>query len=332
MKPRARSLGAACRAPPAVLAAARRGLPAMFAPACAGLLAVLTAACGAGEGGRVVRVGGSSSLYPLSVAVADDLAAARPDARIVVAKSGTAGGLRRLCEGGIDVSGASRPISTAEAALCRAAGIDYLAIPVARDGIAIVVNAANTVLECLTLGELARLWEPSSPVRRWRDLRPALPAETIRLFGPGSDSGTFDFFTNVVVGRPGASRVDYYQTEDNNLIARGIAGDRWALGYLGSAATATDHTVLRTVAVDTGFGCVLPTGEAVSDGRYSPLSRDLYLYVALGSLTRRDVYDFVHHYVASTARLSRMTGFVALPAAEYGRGLDLLARTRGEAP
>lgn len=299
---------------------------------CLGFVGSIVAACSGGDGGagRVVRVGGSSSLYPLSVVVADDLAAAHPEARLVVGISGTAGGLRRLCEGEIDVSGASRPISTAESARCREVKMEYLEVPVARDGIAIVANPANTAARCLTLDELARLWEPSSSVRRWRDLRPALPAETIRLFGPGSDSGTFDFFTNVVVGRPGASRVDYYQTEDDNLIGRGVAGDRWALGYLGSAAVGTNRTLLRTVAVDTGFGCVLPTEAAISDGRYSPLARDLYLYVALASLARPDVYDFVQHYVESAERLSRTTGYVALPAAEYDRALEVLARARPE--
>jgi len=315
-------------------ASTMKSLPRCPAIARAGLLAVLAAGCGGsdGEAGRVVRVGGSSSLYPPSVAVAADLAAARPKARIVVSVSGTVGGLRRLCDGGIDVAGASRPIATAEAARCRARGVEYVAFPVARDGVAIVVNAANTVPQCLTLAELARLWEPSSSVRRWRDLRPALPAEAIRLFGPGSDSGTFDFFTNVILGRPGASRADYYRTEDDNLIARGVGGDRWALGYLGSASAGADDARLRAVAVDTGFGCVLPTEEAVSDGRYSPLSRDLYLYVALASLARRDVYDFVHHYVAAAERLSGTTGYAALPAAEYGRALAELARTRAESP
>ncbi len=280
-----------------------------------------------------MRVDGSSSLYALSVAAAADLAAVRPGARIAVGMSGTVGGLRRLCDGGIDVAGASRPISTAESARCRAEGLEYLAVPVARDGVAIVVNAAsNAALQCLTLGELARLWEPSSAVRSWRDLRPAFPAETIRLFGPGNDSGTFDFFTNVVVGRPGASRVDYYRTEDDNLIARGVAGDRWALGYLGSAAVGADRARLRTLAVDTGFGCAFPTEEAVSDGRYSPLSRDLYLYVSLASLARREVHQFVRHYVASAERLSRPAGYVPLPAAEYERGLAELARIRGESP
>lgn len=300
----------------------------------AGLLAVLMTACGGSDGqrGRVVRVDGSSSLYPLSVAVANDLAATRPGTRIVVDISGTGGGLRRLCEGEIDVSGASRPISTAESARCRAEGIEYLAVPVARDGIAVVVNPANAAPRCLTLAELARLWEPSSPVQSWRDLRPALPGETIRLFGPGSDSGTFDFFTNVVMGRPGASRVDYYRTEDDNLIARGVAGDRWALGYLGSAVIGTDDALVRTVAVDTGFGCVFPTGEAISDGSYSPLSRDLYLYVALSSLARPDVQDFVQHYVASAERLSRPAGYAPLPAAEYERGLELLTRMRVGSP
>lgn len=302
--------------------------------AAAGLASVAVLSCSDNVTGsdRVVLVGGSSSLYPLSEAVAEDLAGGRPSARVVVGVAGSVGGFRRLCDGDLDVAGASRPISTAEAAKCRVRGIGYLAMPITRDGVAIVANAANAAPACLTLDELARLWEPASPVTTWRDLRPALPAETIRLFGPGPHSGTFEFFTNVVVGRPGASRPDYYQTEDDNLIARGVAGDRWALGYFGSASLAANPERLRSVAVNTGFGCVLPTDDAISDGRYSPLSRDLYLYVAHQALDRPEVYEFVQHYIDNAERLSGDVGYVALAPAEYLRNQALLARTRAESP
>ena len=302
-----------------LVGATAAGLLAVFVPSCSGDL-------------LVVSVGGSSSLYPLSEAVAGDFAASRPNARVTVGASGSEGGFRRLCSGELDIAGASRPISTAEAERCRTAGMSYLAIPIARDGVAVVANQANAAVQCLTLEELRRLWGPSSPVTTWRDLRPAYPAEVIRLFGPGPGSGTFDFFTSVVVGRPGASRADYYQTDGDNLIAHGVAGDSWALGYFGSASFAANRDRLRAVPVDTGFGCVLPTDEAVSDGTYSPLSRDLYLYVADATLARPEVYDFVQHYVTAAERMSTLTGYVPLPHAEYLRSRTLLAGTRSEIP
>ena len=293
-------------------------------------LAPLVPSCAGDE--TVVSVGGAGSLYPLSEAVAEDYAAARPGARITVDASGSVGGLRRLCSGELDIAGASRPISNAESERCRAAGRRYLAIPIVRDGVAIVANQANTVAGCLTLDELRRLWEPSSSVGMWRDLRPAYPAEDIRLFGPGPGSGTFEFFTGVVVGRPGASRADYYQTEADNLIAHGVAGDRWALGYFGSASFAANRERLRTVAVDTGYGCVAPTDEAVSDGTYSPLSRDLYLYVTHSTLARPEVHDFVRHYVTTASRLATLAGYVPLPPAEYARSRALLEGAMGNRP
>ena len=296
----------------------------------AGPFAASVLSCGRDTG--VVSVGGSRSLSPLSEAVAESFAAARPSAQVTVGASGSGGGFRRLCSGALDVVGASRPISTAESERCRRAGLRYLAFPIARDGLAIVVNKANAAAQCLTLEELRRLWEPASAVARWRDLRPAYPAETIRLYGPGPGSGTFDSFTSVVVGRPGASRTDYYQTDGDNLIAHGVAGDRWALGYFGSASFAANMDRLRAVAVDTGFGCVLPTDEAVSRGAYSPLSRDLFLYVADETLARPEVYDFVLHYVTTAEHLSTLTGYVPLPPAEYARSRALLAATRGDSP
>lgn len=297
-----------------------------------GLLALVTACtvatqAGCGAPGRVA-VGGSSSLYALSEAVAESFTGVQPDSRVTVGFSGTAGGFRQLCDGEIDIAGASRRISATEAARCSALDFAFLEIPVARDGIVIVANPANTIVECLTLEELTRLWGSAGEVRTWRDLRPAFPAETIRFFGPGPDSGTFRLFTSVVVGRPGASRADHYQSENDDLIARGVAGGRWGLGYFGSAVYTRNRESLRAVPVDTGFGCVEPTPEAVADGRYSPLARDLFIYVGVDALTREEVYALVEHYLSAAATLAVETGYAALPAAEYTRGRAVLESAR----
>ena len=301
----------------------RGGLPGLAAALAAGAAAAL-AGCAAFGDERVVTVGGSSSLYALSEAVAESYAGIRPGFRVAVGFSGSAGGLRKLCDGEIDIAGASRRISAAEAARCGGQGVSVVEIPVARDGIVVVANPRNTVVECLALDELTRVWEPDPEVSTWRDLRPAFPAERLRLFGPGPDSGTFHFFTSVVVGRSGAIRMDHYRSEDDDLIARGVAGDRWGLGYLGSAVHARHRERLRIVPVDTGFGCVDPTPGAVADGSYSPLVRDLFIYVGAASLARDEVRGLAEHYVHAAAVLAEETGYVPLPAAEYVRARALL--------
>ncbi|MCY3676679.1 MAG: PstS family phosphate ABC transporter substrate-binding protein [Gemmatimonadetes bacterium] len=299
--------------------------------AIAGSMAVLLL-CGCGaDGGRVVVIDGSSSLYPLTEAVSEAFAREHPAARVVIRVSGSGGGLRRLCEDEADIAAASRLMTAAEMARCRAAGRRFLSLPVARDGVVMVVNSANDAVACLTLAELGRIWGPEAAVTTWRDLRPALPAERVRLFGPGPDSGTFRFFTRVVVGRPGASRTDYYRTEDDHLVARGVAGDRWSLGYFGSANHTAHSGRLRMLAVDTGFGCVLPTPAAIRDGRYSPLSRDLHLYVKSALLADQDVFDFIEHFVSASELLASETGYTPLPAAEYSRNRALLSEARSEA-
>lgn len=292
--------------------------------AAAALLACTPA--GAGDAGRMVAVGGSSSLGPLVEAVAEEFARRSPERRVAVSLSGSGGGFRRLCEGEIDVAGASRPISAVEAARCREAETGYLALPVARDGVTVVVNSGNHDVECLTLDELERVWAPSGRVATWRDLRPGLPAEKMRLYGPGSDSGTFDFFTTVVAGRTGASRADYYQTENDHLVARGVAGHRWALGYFGFAHYAANRRVLKAVAVDAGFGCVLPSRESLADGRYSPLARDLYIYVREAALARQAVREFASFFVAAGQGLAVEVGYAPLPAGEHDRSAALLER------
>ena len=299
----------------------------------------LAAGCGGGgaearsAGSAVVVVGGSSSLTPLAERVAEAFAEQRPEYAVAVRPSGSGNGFRGLCRGDVEVAAASRPISAAEAALCRDAGVDYLAVPVVRDGVTVVANPANTGAACLTLAELGRIWEPSSRVATWRDLRPGLPREKVRLYGPGPDSGTFDFFTTVVAGRARASRTDYYQTENDHWIARGVAGHRWALGYFGHAHYANNRERLRAVAVDAGFGCVLPSPAAFRDGLYGPLARDLHLYVGRRSLARPEVYDLVQFFVAASETLAVEAGYAPLPASEYERGREMLssaaARTSG---
>lgn len=291
------------------------------------VLSALLAGCSAdgGDGGSILILGGSSSVYPLSEAVAEDFAREHPGSRIVVRVSGTSGGLRRLCEGEIHIAGASRPMTSAEAARCRSNGIGYLALPVARDGVAVVVNAGNDAADCLTLAELRRLWEPGSAVSTWRDLRPGLAAERIRLFGPGTVSGTYHFFTSVVMGRAGASRADHYQTEDDHLIARGVAGNRWALGYLGSASYAANEEHVRALAVDTGFGCERPTPATIGDGSYGSLARDLYIYVGMYNNMYNILYNFAVHYVSVSQVLAGEMGYAPLPAGEYQRSLARLA-------
>lgn len=294
---------------------------------------IATVACGhPGSGGAAVTVGGSSSLYPLSEAVAESFLEMAPEQRVAVSVSGTAGGLRRLCEGDLDIAGASRRISAAEAERCGAMGFRYIEMPVARDGIVVAANTENDVVNCFTLEELRRLWGPDEAVRSWRDLRPDYPAETIRLFAPGPGSGTFRYFTSIVVGRPGAGRSDHYRTEDDDLIARGVAGDRWGLGYLGSAAYFRNRGHLRAIPVDTGFGCVPPTVEAVADGRYSPLARDLYIYVGLASLARDEVFALAGHYLGEAAILAVETGYVPLVESEYIRGRAAIAAAREGGP
>ena len=299
-------------------------VPAPAAPALA--LSVLLA-CSGGHG-SVVAVDGSSSLYPLSEAVAEAYQDDRPGARVTVALSGSGSGLRQLCAGTIDVAGASRPLSADEARLCRARGLHPLALLVARDGVALVVNARNADVACLTLDELGRLWHPDSRVTTWRDLRPGLPSARVRLLGPGSGSATFHFFTTEVVGQRGLSRADYHHTENDFLIARGVAGHRWALGYFGSAYVAGGRNHIRALEVDTGFGCVFPTPKAVTDGRYGPLVRDLYIYVTGTSLARPSVLSFVSYYVDRAGLIGAELGYGALSADEYVRGRALLAGAR----
>jgi phosphate transport system substrate-binding protein len=278
------------------------------------------------EGGGLagsIEADGSSTVLPITEAVAEEFQLAHPDAQVTVARAGTGGGFQRFCAGETDISNASRPISDDERASCSAAGIEFIEMPVAWDGLSVVVNSGNSFLQCLTMDELKRIWEPNSAVTNWRDLRPALPAEKINLYGPGTDSGTFDYFTEEVVGTTGSSRADYQASEDDNILVQGVSGDVNSLGYFGYAYYLANQSRLKLVGVDAGSGCITPTDETIANSTY-PLSRPLFIYVKRASLERPVVGEFIRFYMESATELVPSTGYHALDAAAYQENLAKL--------
>jgi phosphate transport system substrate-binding protein len=295
------------------------------------MLVVLMVACGGsgeaggpGKGG-VVTVDGSSTVYPITEAMAEEFGISTSGAvNVTIAYSGTGGGFKRFCAGETDISNASRHISQAERDTCAAAGIEWLEIPVATDGLTVVVNPANTFVQCLTVAELRSVWEPGSSVDRWSQVRAGWPDEEMKLYGPGTNSGTFDYFTEAIMGEAGAIRDDYTASEDDNVLVQGVEGDGTALGFFGYAYYAENTSRLRSVAVDGGAGCIQPTPVTVRDGTYAPLSRPLFIYVKRTALARPAVNDFVRFYLENAEILVPEVGYIPLPAEEYQAQLSAL--------
>lgn len=272
---------------------------------------------GGGEGGQLsgtITIDGSSTVYPITQAVAEEFMAEHPGVNVTVGVSGTGGGFQKFTRGEIEISNASRPIEADEQAAAEEAGIEYTELQVALDGIAVVVNPQNDWVDHLTVGELKRIWEPNSTVRTWRDVRPEWPDEPIRLYGPGTDSGTFDYFTEAVVGKEGASRTDYTASEDDNQLVTGVANDKYALGYFGFAYYVENRDKLRAVPIDGGRGPVEPTEETIASGSYTPLSRPLFIYVNNEAYrTRPEVRAFVDYYLEVVGELAPEVGYIPLP-------------------
>ena len=292
-------------------------------------LLVLLPACGAGpdEGlSGQVTIDGSSSTYPIAEAVAEEFQLLTPRVLVAVGRSGTRGGFERFCRGAADVATASRPITGAEEARCATNGIEYLELPVALDGLSVVANLQNTFVDCLTVEELRRIWRPGSTVRTWRDVRAELPPAPIQLYGPGTDSGTFAFFTEAIMGEVGASRADFHASEDDNVLVRGLMGDRNALGYFGFAYVAEYAGSLKVLGVDGGGGCVLPAAETIREGGYAPLSRRLFIYVKTDSLQRPGMWAFMDYFMTHALELIPPTGLFTLPEHVYKENLELLER------
>jgi phosphate transport system substrate-binding protein len=276
----------------------------------------------------VVSLDGSSTVYPISEAVAEEFLAAAPQVRTTVGVSGTGGGFKRFLAGETDITDASRPISDSEKATAAANGIEYLEIAVAFDGLSVVVNPSNTWVDHLTVAELQMIWQPGSTVDGWNDIRPEWPDQPIRLYGAGTDSGTFDYFTEVVNGEAGASRPDYTASENDNVLVQGIAGDENALGYFGYAYYQENQDKLKLVPIDNGSGSgpILPDHTTINDGTYAPLSRPLFIYLSKTGAAKPQVRAFVEFYLEIAPQIVDEVGYIPLPAADYQADRDALAR------
>jgi len=279
---------------------------------------------------NVVKIDGSSTVYPITEAVAEEFQKAEKNAiKVTVGISGTGGGFKKFCRGEIDISDASRPILKQEMEACAAAGIKYFELPVAFDALTVVVNPKNAFLKQVTVAELKKLWEPAAQgkVTRWNQVNPAWPDQPIKLFGPGADSGTFDYFTEATVGKAKSSRGDYTASEDDNVLVQGVTQDTHALGYFGYAYYAENTAKLKAVPVVNPKGkAVMPSMESVIDGSYEPLSRPIFIYVSEKAYARAEVKKFVEFYMRHGAKLSKEVKYVPLPAKAYTGNLEHLQK------
>jgi phosphate transport system substrate-binding protein len=263
-----------------------------------------------------VTIDGSTTVFPLSKAMAEAFRGSNPAVQFAIEFSGTGGGFKKFCAGQVDIAGASRAINSAESEQCKAQHIEYIEVPIAFDSLAVVVNAKNSFVDCLTVKELKAVWEPAAEGRtsQWNEVRASFPAQPLALFGPGKDSGTFDYFTLAIVGTQSSSRGDYTKSEDDMVIERGVAADPNALGYLGYAYYQAYKDQLKVVAVDNGKGCIVPSAAAVVDGTYQPLSRPLFAYVNRAAAARPEVKAFALFYVApGNVQYVEKVGYVPLP-------------------
>ena len=266
---------------------------------------------GQGLSGRI-QADGSSTVGPFTTAAAERFQEVEPDVQVTVGVSGTGGGFERFCRGETDLSNASRPIKEEEAKLCADAGIDYVEFQVANDALTVVVNKDNDWVDCLTVDELKKIWQPGSKIDSWNDLDAPYPDEELTLFGPGTDSGTFDYFTDEIVGEEGASRSDYSASEDDNTIVTGVSGERGGLGYFGFSYFEENDDTLKALEIDGGEGCVAPSVENAQNGTYTPLSRPLFIYAKQESLRKPEVEALVRYALDNQSEIAEASRFVPL--------------------
>ncbi len=301
--------------------------PALFAGVAAGALLVAQLAQAAAP---EVKIDGSSTVYPVTEAVAEEFQKAKKGAvRVTVGISGTGGGFKKFCRGETDISNASRPILAEEMEVCKKAGIDYVELPVAFDALTVAVSPKNTLLTEISVDELKKVWEPAAQgkITNWNQIRSTFPDMKLNLYGAGSDSGTFDYFTEAVVGKAKASRGDYTASEDDNVLVQGISGDQQALGYVPFAYVHENPGKLKPLkVVDPKTGkAVAPSMETVLDGTYQPLSRPIFIYVNRKAADRPEVKEFVQFYLDKGAELAQEVGYTPLPAEAYKIAMDRFA-------
>ena len=270
-----------------------------------------------------VEVDGSSTVAPVSEAVAEEFKKQFPKTNVLVGVSGSGGGFKRFVIGETDISNASRDIKPSEAEKAKANGIDFAELRIGMDGLSVMVNTKNTFVDCLTTAELKKIWEPGSLINNWNEIRSSFPDQKLRLYGPGTDSGTFEFFTHEINGQSGASRDDYTMSEDDNVVVQGISGDQNSLGYFGYAYYEANKDKLKVIGIDSGEGCIVPSAETIDDASYKPLTRPLYIYVNKSSYTNKKVVkEFVDFYMQEAGALTAEVGYVPLKDEEYKANLD----------
>jgi phosphate transport system substrate-binding protein len=281
---------------------------------------------------QVVKIDGSSTVYPLTEGIAEDFQKTNKGLKVTVGVSGTGGGFKKFCRGETDLSNASRPILKQEMEACKAAGIEYIELPAAYDALTVVINPRNTWLKQATVAELKKLWEPAAQgkVMRWNQVNPTWPDQPVKLFGAGSDSGTFDYYTEAIVGKAKSSRGDYTASEDDNVLVQGVAGDVNAIGYFGYAYYAENTNKLKALPIveKEGKPAVSPSEATVLDGSYQPLARPIYIYVSVKSLDKPEVRKFAEYFLNNVTRIAKEVKYVPLPADSYKAGLNRL--TKGE--
>jgi phosphate transport system substrate-binding protein len=279
-----------------------------------------------------IEIDGSSTVGPLTTAAAESFREVQPDVNVTVGVSGTGGGFERFCAGETDISNASRPIDEEEEVpLCEEEGIDYTEFQVGVDALTVVVNPENDWATCLTVDQLKKIWEPAAEgkVTNWNQVDPSFPDQQLALAGPGTDSGTFDYFTDEINGEEGASRADYTASEDDNVIVQAVEGDPGGLGYFGYTYFEENQDSLKAVEIDGGEGCVAPSVETARDGSYAPLSRPLFIYVKNESLHRPEVHGFVEYFLTNSIQLAEDALFIPVPDDLVGTNLSTLESAGG---
>lgn len=301
-----------------------------------GISAAMAAAFGgfaASAQAQTVKIDGSSTVFPITEAVAEDFQKSKKGAvKVTVGISGTGGGFKKFCRGETDISNASRPITKQEMADCKAAGITYLEMPVAYDALTVVINPKNTFLKSATVAEMKKLWEPGAQgkVTKWNQINPSWPDAPVKLFGAGADSGTFEYFTEAIVGKAKSSRGDYTASEDDNVLVQGVSRDVNAIGYFGYAYYAENRDKLKALPiVNEKLGkAVEPSGETVVNGTYQPLSRPIFIYINAKSAAKPEVKEFINYFNKNADKLVKEVKYVPLPAKAYAYNTETLGKMR----
>ena len=273
-----------------------------------------------------IKIDGSSTVYPITEAVAEEFRNVHPDVRVTVGVSGTGGGFKKFYRGETDISNASRPIKEKEAKLCDENNIDYLGLSVAYDGLAVIINPENDWVDYFTVEELNKIWHPDAQdnIKYWSQVREGWPNKELHLFGPGTASGTYDYFAEAICGKKVGTRGDYTASEDDHVLVQGISTDKFGLGFFGLAYYEENKDKLKLVGVDNGSGIVQPTLETVSNGTYAPLSRPIFIYVNNSIKDRKEVQEFTKFYLENAANLVQDVGYIPLPSSEYEKESEKL--------